>query len=135
MNQAYERGTPPPPPVTKRQAAIVRLRAYLSVGDTVYGVVRSVSRTGTRTLDLYKLTDAGPTYLSGWVAQALGIKRVNSGALRSSDLFTIVYELGYSMWPDGFDCIGDRCPSNDHSNGHLTMHHANGGYALRSQSL
>jgi hypothetical protein len=73
--------------------------------------------------------------------------------------FHLVYNLSYSLFPDGFGCIGRaedyrfHCPSNDHSNGdrdytphmsenerlgadgslctcHATHWHKDGGYAL-----
>lgn len=31
--------------------------------------------------------------------------------------FALVHSLSYALFPDGFGCIGDGCPSNDHSNG------------------
>lgn len=53
--------------------------------------------------------------------------------------FHVVYELGYTLYGrDGFICIGERCPSNDHSNGDrdYTPHaHTDGGYALRYEWL
>jgi hypothetical protein len=31
--------------------------------------------------------------------------------------FHLVYTLSYALYPQGFGCVGERCPSNDHSNG------------------
>lgn len=31
--------------------------------------------------------------------------------------FHVVYGLARTLWPDGYGCIGEHCPSNDHSNG------------------
>jgi hypothetical protein len=78
--------------------------------------------------------------------------------------FSLVYERSAWLWPKGFGCIGERCPSNDHSNGDrdYTVHgptdetcepenrepgpgetkdglrrhwHRDGGYALRQRWL
>jgi hypothetical protein len=55
--------------------------------------------------------------------------------------FHLVYNLGYVLFPLGFECTGcdeppNLCPSNDHSNGdrdYAPHNHKDGGYALRSQ--
>jgi len=50
--------------------------------------------------------------------------------------FHLVYSLSRALYPDGFACVGDYCPSNDHSNGQpkdLRSHHRDGGYALRQE--
>lgn len=31
--------------------------------------------------------------------------------------FHLAYNLSRTLYPDGFGCIGERCPSNDHING------------------
>ena len=48
--------------------------------------------------------------------------------------FHLVYELSRALYPAGFVCSGDKCNSNDHSNGdrdHSPHQHQDGGYALR----
>ena len=65
--------------------------------------------------------------------------------------FHVVYSLSRVLYPDGFECIGEGCPSNDHSNGdrdytphlnggkaphepgYVAHWHSNGGYALRQR--
>lgn len=54
--------------------------------------------------------------------------------------YHLVYALARKLWPDGFDCIGPGCPSNDHSNGDRDYtpghrHHADGGYCLKHRWL
>lgn len=60
--------------------------------------------------------------------------------------FELVYSLSRTLFPDGFDCIGEGdgygtfCPSNDHSNDRTRdyspgRHHGGGGYALRQRWL
>lgn len=132
----------------EQQAACAILRSILAPGDTVYGLVRHVARSGmSRTIDFYAAQDGGLRYLSGYVATALDYRRADSGALKVSGcgtdmIFHTVYNLGSVLWPDGFTCTGDtserRCRSNDHSNGDrdYTPHpHRSGGYALRSEQM
>jgi hypothetical protein len=53
--------------------AIERLREYLSPGDTVYCIIRHVSRSGmSRVIQPIKFTDTGPVYLGYSAANALG---------------------------------------------------------------
>ena len=49
--------------------------------------------------------------------------------------FALAYNLGRCLFPDGFACIGERCPSNDHSNrgSRDNKQHSDGGYALRQE--
>lgn len=64
--------------------------------------------------------------------------------------FHLVYGLGRTLYREGFRCVGARCPSNDHSNGHRdadgtylgrwerdgrTKHRGDGGYALNYRWL
>lgn len=72
--------------------------------------------------------------------------------------FWAVYQLSYGLFKGGFGCIGEGCPSNDHSNGdrdytphmseadrmgadgelcncHKDHMHNDGGYALKQRWL
>jgi hypothetical protein len=57
--------------------------------------------------------------------------------------FNLVYNLGRTLWPKGFKCIGrDRCRANDHVNpgpsrGDYSRkhHHTDSGYALKHEWL
>lgn len=78
------------------------LRKLLKPGSTVYGIVRTVSRSGmSRTIDFFVMpTKKGdrPMYLSGYMATLLGYTRDSSGALRVSGcgmdmVFHTVYNL------------------------------------------
>lgn len=127
-----------------RETAIGRLREMLKPGDTVYTVLRNVSRSGmSRLIDFY-IVEAGstsehrPFCITGWIAEALEYPQGNGDALKvggcGMDMgFAVVYNLGRALYPDGFKCIGvkKRCPSNDHSNREHNKHHSDGGYALR----
>lgn len=129
-----------------QQEAREHLRATLKPGDTIYTVLRHVSKSGmSRDIDLYKMTADGPEYLSGYAAVALGERRAPDQGIRvggcGMDMgFHLVYNLSRTLWPEGHGCIGRErnCPSNDHSNEYLNPDwrenvrlHKDGGYALR----
>lgn len=135
----------------EQDAAIERLRGMLKPGDTLHTVLRHVSASGmTRSIDVYKLTwdfeRAQPDrqWLSRLVATATDTRfdekreAVSVGGAGMDMGFHLVYSLSYRLYPDGFTCIGERCPSNDHSNGdrdYSPHHHNSGGYALRHEWL
>ena len=137
-----------------QQEARGHLRAILKPGDTIYTVLRHVSKSGmSRDIDLYLMSADGPLYLSGYAATALGERRAPDQGIRvggcGMDMgFHLVYNLSSALYPDGFLCIGKGeghprlCPSNDHSNDWHdgppegeryapTRRHTSGGYALR----
>ena len=130
------------------------MRATLPPGSTVYTIIRNVSASGmTRSIDAYALTadpdDSGrivKRWLSYRAAAILGWpyderrECVKVGGAGMDMGFHLVYTLSSHLYPDGFDCIGDRCPSNDHRNARrndepVPQHHASGGYALRQEWL
>lgn len=123
------------------ESAIETLRENVKPGDTVYTIVRHVSRSGmTRDISVLLMTDDGPWEVSGLVALAIGERRnrdnggVRVGGCGMDMGFHIVYQLGHALFPDGFTCAGEGCRSNDHSNGdrdRTPHHHTDGGYALR----
>ena len=117
-----------------------RLRDILSPGDTVYTILRKVSRSGMmRHISLVIIEDGQPRDITGWAGLAMGTPwDRNSGGIKvggcGMDMgFHLVYNLGRTLYPDGFTCAGQTCRSNDHSNGDqdYTPHlHKDGGYAL-----
>jgi hypothetical protein len=123
-------------------SSMARLRAMLRPGDTVTTVLRSVARSGmSRHIDVYVISENQPFWLSGHVAAVLGYRQARDGSLIVSGAgmdvgFSVVYDLGYAMWPNGFLCTGNRCRSNDHFNAPGREYvadvtrHANGGFAL-----
>jgi|SRR5688572_3391708 len=134
--------------MTARDREVIEYRAKLAdkfkPGDTVYTVLRHVSRSGMqRSVGVVQVNGAAYDW-SGWVARLLGHRfddrrgGVIMGGCGTDMGFEAVYTLGRYLWPDGFDCIGeDRCHSNDHSNGDRNYspdnHHKDGGYALRQR--
>lgn len=129
----------------ERAEAIAKLREWIKPGDTVYTVLEHVSRSGMsreiRVVLLHadgsRVVDLHPNYL---VAKVLGerIGKRNGimvGGCGMDMGFHIVYTLSRYLFPDGFDCIGNGCPSNDHSNRENNAHHSDGGYAIRQRWL
>ena len=106
------------------QEAIERLRGWVKPGDTLYTSVKHVSRSGMmRSIAVYKFEDNEPLWLSYNVAKALGNtfdrerEGVKIGGCGMDMGFALVYDLSYTLFKDGFACVGEGCPANDHSNG------------------
>ena len=132
----------------ERQEAVERLRGWLKPGDTVFTILRHVSRSGmTRHIGVVVLRDGVDLHPNYAIAAACDY-RLNKngdglvvGGCGMDMGFALVYELSRVLFPDGFDCIGasDVCPSNDHSNyPHWADHkepHSDGGYALKQRWL
>lgn len=147
----------------EREDAAEKLRKILKPGDTVQCVLRHVSRSGMqRVIDLYALdTDNDGRcvlrWIGGLVARACDMRYdqarngIVAGGCGMDMGFYLVYELGATLWGDGYGCIGEQCRSNDHSNGDRdrTPHgeliddqtfsgraqhwHRDGGYALKHE--
>ena len=88
----------------EREQAIETLKKILVQGDTVYGVVRSVARSGlSRTIDFYVIKYNSPVYLTGYMSKVLKMPRAKGGALRVAGvgmnmIFACVYELSISLF-------------------------------------
>ncbi len=139
---------------SERQEYIAKLRETLKPGDTLHTVLRSCSRSGmSRVIDVYFLTPDGKggvtkQWLSYWISKACDFtfqdrqglpQGIQIGGCGMDMGFHLVYSLSRQLFPDGFECAGERCPSNDHSNGDRNhkphMHTGDGGYALRQEWL
>lgn len=130
--------------------AVAYLKEYLHPGDRVYTILCSVSRSGmSRHIDvviptLGKDGKLGIYKISHLVADALDYRRAKDGSLVvggcGMDMgYSVAYGLSSVLFRDAFKCIGEGCPSNDHTNdrdgswersknkGRL---HSDGGYAL-----
>ncbi len=137
-------------PSTETLEAREALREMLPPGSTVQTILRHVSRSGM-TRAISPVVDGHD--VSWLVVRAVPGFRVNQkhggvtlGGCGMDMGFSLVYTLSSTLYPDGFECIGEgdgarwgsRCPSNDHSNGdrdYSPHHHASGGYALRQEWL
>src|SRR5688572_18838571 len=111
--------------IDKREARASFTRIGLKPGDTVFTILDSVSRSGmsrqVRPVVFVDGSDLHPT----WALSTLAGGKVKRGYRDSITVggcgfdagFQLVYNLGAALYPTGFGCIGDGCPSNDHSNG------------------
>lgn len=105
-----------------REWAKDQLRADLPPGSTVYTILHHVSSSGmSRRIGVRAIIDNQPHYLDGLVAVAIGEKVSDAGGIVvggcGMDMgFHIAYSLSHALYPDGFTCLGKKCPSNDHSN-------------------
>jgi hypothetical protein len=121
-----------------------RLLELLKPGDTVYTVLRHVSRSGmSRVISLYVIVDGEPRWLDGYASRVMGTtldrdrEGLKIGGCGMDMGFALVYDLSYCLWPKGVPCTGEHCLSNDHSNGDrdytVGKVHQDGGYALRQR--
>lgn len=129
----------------EKTEAIESLRKIVKPGDTVYTILRHVSRSGmSRSISVMVVEDGAPNDVSWLVAKAgLGRFDRNHDGVKvqgcGMDMgFHLVYNLAWTLYGNNFECVGEGCPSNDHSNGDrdYTPHkHSDGGYALRQRWL
>ena len=100
------------------------VRALVKPGDTIHTILRHVSRSGmSRNISPVLLRDGDTLHLSRSVAVILGLPVVEGswdavkiGGCGMDMGFSLVYNLSSRLFPDGYGCVGDRCPANDHSN-------------------
>lgn len=143
----------------QRDEAIQTLHDYgIRPGSTVYTVMTHRSRSGMRrsiklvipaTVSNRHGEHAGVVDVSWAVARAVGWRfdRDNGGVIidgAGMDMgFHAVYSLSRTLFPQGHDCIGEGCPSNDHNNrrpysmdpADFPGGHRDGGYALKHEWL
>lgn len=127
------------------QSSKEKLLELLKPGDTVYTILRHVSRSGmSRVIDLIIMSDAGPRSIAALAAEVCNKKidrdrwGIKIGGTGMDMGFALVYELSYALFKHGFACIGEGCPANDHANGDrdFTPHfHSDAGYALKQRGL
>lgn len=136
----------------ERADSMAMLRKFVKPGATVYCRLRHVAASGmSRRISLYVHDGERMVWLDGYACTALGWRRyhgshdaiVVSGC--GMDMgFHLVSELSAVLFRDGFGCTGERCPSNDHSNGDRSYAphseeaphwHSSAGYALRHEWL
>jgi hypothetical protein len=93
---------------TGYKAHALDIVGQLDKGDTIYGIVKSVSSSGmSRTIKFYTIKDNRPMFLSWSIGQLLGYKLREDGTLRVSGvgmdmIFKIVYDLGAVVHNDGY---------------------------------
>lgn len=117
-----------------------QLLAMLQPGDTVQTILRHVSRSGMTRAISPVFNGKDISYLVGPVVGYRLDRRHDGLKVEGCGMdmgFHLVYGLSRRLF-QGWTCIGDRCPSNDHSNGDrdYTPHpHSDGGYALYQRWL
>jgi hypothetical protein len=128
--------------LTEQTEAREKLRELLPPGTVVTTVLQHVSRSGmSRSIKcVIADTEVGVWDITGYVATALGTTRDRYWGIKRDGCgmdfgFDLVYSLSRALYPDGFLCIGEGCPSNDHRNGVPGPAHASGGYALKQRWL
>lgn len=130
----------------ERAEAIEKIREWFPAGSTVYTILRHVSRSGMqRSISVLVNDPEGPWDASGLVAKALGMTwdrdrgGIKIGGCGMDMGFSLVYDLGMTLFPNGVPCTGEGCQSNDHSNGDRDYTagklHRDGGYAFRHRWL
>jgi hypothetical protein len=111
---------------TKQQKAdaLARIQALVKPGDTIYTQFVSVSRSGMmRKIKVYVMQNNEPINITSQVSDLCGFGYdYNTDALKvagcGSDVgFEAVYSLACALYPDGFECSGETCPCNVHTNG------------------
>jgi hypothetical protein len=107
----------------ERQETVERLRKEIAPGDTLRTILRHVSRSGmTRHISVIQIRPDGT--VRDWthsVAKVLGNKVDDDGGMKVSGCgmdmgFDVVYSLSRALYGDGYNCLGERCPSSEHSN-------------------
>lgn len=141
---------------TERADALDQLRALFPPGSTARTILRHVSRSGmTRAISVVAEGED-----VSWLLARAGIGRVNQthggitvGGCGMDMGFSLVYNMSYALYPDGFGCTGEDayrdgdngervrpCPSSDHNNGDRDytpgrVHERDGGYAVSQRWL
>lgn len=109
----------------EQHEAIKRLREEIKPGGTIYTILRHVSGSGmSRSISLIQIK-RGQTYdWSYLVAKAIGEKidqkhdgiKIQGAGMDMG--FELVYRLSSKLYGHkrGYPCLGDKCPSNTHTN-------------------
>ncbi len=134
---------------TERQERENELRAMIDKTDgTVYTILRHVSSSGmTRDISLLIVVDGKLVDLTWWLTTVFPKRFRRSPARHAIRIggcgmdmgFALVYDMCRALWPNGYECTGDKCRSNDHSNSPYpkrkagSMHHNDGGHRLRHE--
>lgn len=116
----------------ERAEAIAKLREWIKPGDTIYTILRNVSRSGMqREIGVCIVKDGEMLHPNYSVAKALDCRQgKNDGIIMGGcgmDMgFALVYNLGMTLWPNGTDKPhGTRNGEPD----------SDGGYALKQRWL
>ena len=93
-----------------KASAMKELRKLIKRNDTVYCILRNVSRSGmSRQIDFLILDNKGPRFISGHIANALGYSQTDGGALKVNGCgmdmgFHVINNLSMAIFcPDKYD--------------------------------
>ena len=97
---------------TEQAEAIATLLTIIKPGDTVYTVLRHVSRTGmSRTIACYVIQDGQPRWITSLVSRALGYGKLRNVGRTGEGIhvpgcgmdmgFHLVHSLSYKLWGYG----------------------------------
>lgn len=92
----------------EQQKAIAQLREWLKPGDTVYTILRNVSRSGmSREIGVAIMRDGSMLHPNYSVSKALDYRTgkrdgIIMGGCGMDMGFALVYNLGRTLWPEGF---------------------------------
>ena len=119
--------------ISKREEAKSTLLKYLTPGQTVYCILRHVSRSGMMRRISFHVVDSDNSILSldYYMARAMNYRNHKDGGLIVTGCgmdmgFSVVYNLGATLWPHGTPAPhGIRNGESD----------SDGGYALKSRWL
>src|SRR6187549_757066 len=133
----------------EQREAVAYLQKHLKAGNTVYTVLRHVSRSGMmRHISVKAMINGEITDISWYVAKALdyplqtdAFNSLKVGGCGMDMGFHVVHSLSYKLFPDGYKCLGraNRCPASDHVNYHdergsyRRRIHKHDGYALHQK--
>jgi hypothetical protein len=131
--------------ISNKESAIARHREFLKPGQAIYTKVEHVSQSGmSRDVSVYIVQENKIINITYLIGEAMGLKRNRkTEGLRIVGCgfdagFEIAYQIGRALWPEGFQCVGINCRSNDHFNGdrdyspHL---HKDSGYIFCHEKL
>ncbi len=137
----------------QRLEVVTVLKKMILPGSRIYTQLEHVSSSGmSRRIRVfipvqseYELNGMNIRDITHWTAQACGY-RLNGdkgsiviGGCGMDMGYSIVYSLSSTLFREAFHCIGEKCPSNDHTNDHdgtwnraenVGRLHSDGGYAL-----
>lgn len=123
---------------TEKDEAIARLREWIKPGDTVYTVLRNVSRSGMqREIGIVLIGKEGcMLHPNHAVSKALGYRLgkrdgVIVGGCGMDMGFEVVYNLGRVLFPDGF--VPAECNGRARNGSDPKERDNDGGYALRHE--
>ena len=100
--------------------AVRKLREILKPGDTVYINIGYISHTGlSRVFAIFIIRANIPICIEWETGRALGYSLSRHEGIGQCGYgvdpgFQLVYALSSALFPEGFGCIGDGCPSSCH---------------------